>query len=383
MSSKLRASCDACHKAKVKCTAGVIECLRCRMMGKKCQYSPALPRLSQRKRLNSSNGSDSGSSPAADPSVNQDNLTTVLLSAPSHTESLELLTDDIMELIYPSSLDLDLADLQWNNYGSQEDLTNRPLVSEAPNQRCDAVLSPLPIHLSAVSVPSRRDPSVDCDEGCSNPSNDLGSPHPNQRSQRRLQMGAVKGSSNHPISCGKQVGTEHNQNDPEGDHATCLSKLLAAIQNVHMSLTAPIDVVLKVNRDAVTCCLSAMRCSCTRRFNVLIISCGVLELVLNLYQSAVENFCDGGGTGSGGSAVENLHGSTPNPPPVQLKLGGLDIEKEDQEHFVRELVTRAICKIDETVLPAFRSAVGTEAQDLAEALVLHLSRKSKLIVGKY
>lgn len=289
-----------------------------------------------------------------------------------------------MELIYPTSLGLDLADMQWSNYGPQEDLTNRPSVSEAPsNQRCDAVLSPLPSHLSAVSVPSRRDPSVDCDEGSSHLSNDLGSPHANQRSRRRLHMEAVKGSSNHPISCGNQVGTEQNQNDAEGDHATCLSKLLAAIQNVHKSLTAPIDVVLKVNRDAVACCLSAMRCSCTRRFNLLIISCGLLELVLNLYQSAVENFCGDGGSGSGGSVVENLHRSTPKTPPVQLKLGGLDIEKEEQEFFVRGLVTRAICKIDETVLPAFRSAVATEAQDLVEALVLHLSRKSRIIVGKY
>ena len=106
----------------------------------------------------------------------------------------------------------------------------------------------------------------------------------------------------------------------------------------------------------------------------MIISCGLLELVLNSYQSALETSC--------GGAEEHLMSSTPKSRTVEVTLGGYGIEKEDQEFFLQELIIRGVRKIDSSLLPALRPALGLDAQNLHEALVVHLSLKSKAIIGE-
>ena len=51
MTSKLRASCDACHFAKVKCSKLNGGCQRCCSLGEICSYSPAIPRSYKRKSV--------------------------------------------------------------------------------------------------------------------------------------------------------------------------------------------------------------------------------------------------------------------------------------------------------------------------------------------
>lgn len=375
MSSKLRTSCDGCHKAKVKCTAGAVACLRCTMMKKECRYSPALPRVFQKKRVMSSTGSESISSPVVSPSVNHELLRR---STSSQNQSLEPFLDDNLEFIYPNSLHANSTDMQWNSWEAHKNSTNQVSLSGSHSSTFgDTVFSPVPSHLSAASVPSSNNQSPDYNHVPSNSSVDLDSPQPNPKTRCSSWVGSLRDPSNHPVSYVNHARTEQNQQERQQDHeqrCTCLSKLLLAIQGVYKNPTIAIDVALKVNREAVACCWSVIQCSCTSKLGLVIISCGLLELVLNSYQSALETSC--------GGAEEHLTSSTPRSRPVEVTLGGYGIEKEDQEFFLKELIIRGVRKIDSSLLPAFRPALGLEAQNLNEALVVHLSLKSKAIIGE-
>lgn len=348
------------------------------MMGKECQYSPALPRLSQKKRFMSSNGSVSSSSPAAGPSVNPDNRTRLGLSASSQNQSLEPLLDDSLEILYPNSLDVNLLDMQWNSWDAREDPTNQLSLSGSHSSKYgDAIFSPVSSHLSTASVPSTNDQILDYNQDSSSSFVDPDSPQVNPKNRCSSWVGSLTDPSNRLVSYVNHAGTEQNQREPQQSHergCTCLAKLLPAIQSVHKNQTVAIDVALRINREAVACCWSVIQCSCTSKLGFVIISCGLLELVLNSYQSILDSLC--------GGADECLMASTLRPHPVEVTLGGFGIEKEDQQFFLKELIKRGIRKIDSSVLPAFRPILGLEAQELHEALVFHLSRKSKAIIGQ-
>lgn len=380
MSTRLRASCDACHKAKVRCTAGAGDCLRCQTMGKECQYSPALPRLSQKKRVMSSNVSESSSSPVAGPPVSRDNRMLLRLSTSSRNQSFEPTLDDNLDLHYPDFPNFDLTDMQWNSWeGHEDDPTHQMSLSASHSSRYgDTIFSAVPSLLSAASVPTpcSNDQSPDYRDP-SNSSVDLDSPQANPKNRCNSWVGSLKDPSTQVVSHANHAETEHNQQEHQQDHersCTCLSKLLLAIQTVHKNPTVAIDKALRVNREAVACCWSVIECSCMSKLELVIISSGLLALVLNFYQSVLESVC-------GGGADESLMmASTPRPRPVEVTFGGFGIEKEDQKFFLRELITRGVRKIDNHLLPAFRPLLGLEAQNLTDALVSHLSRQSKAII---
>lgn len=376
MSLKLRASCDGCHKAKVKCTAGGAECLRCKTMKKECQYSPALPRMSQKKRMVPSNESESNSPPAACPSVNQDNHTLLWPSTSSQSQSPGPFLSDNVEFLCSNSFNVDLTDTRWSSWEVHENPTNQVSLSDShPSKYGDAVFSPIPSHLSAASVPSSNDQSLDYSQDPSSSSIDLSSPQVDPTNWYSPFVGSLRDPSNHLLRYLDHPKTEQNQHEPQRDGkrgCMCLSKLLLAIQSVHKNPTVAIDVAFRVNREAVDCCWSLIQCSCTNKLGLVIIACGLLELVLNSYRSASKSFCGG----EDGCSVA----STPKFRPVEVTLGGFGIEKEDQQFFLKELVTRSVRKIDSTLLPAFCPCIGLEAQDLHEALTSHLSHKSKEII---
>ena len=68
MPTKLRASCDACHFAKIKCIKTERDCQRCDASGEQCSYSPAQPRI-YHKRKNRSSGSHSSTPTTSGSSV--------------------------------------------------------------------------------------------------------------------------------------------------------------------------------------------------------------------------------------------------------------------------------------------------------------------------
>lgn len=375
MSFKLRASCDGCHKAKVKCTAGVAGCVRCKTMNKDCLYSPALPRMSQKNRMVPSNESESNSPPAASPSVHQGNHTPLRPSTSSQSQSPGPLLSDNMEFLCSDSLNFDLTDMRWSSWEVHGNPTDQ--VSVSGSLPSDAVFSQIPSHLSAASIPSSNDLGPDYSQVPSNSSTDLDSPQVNPTNWCSPLLGSLRDPSTNLVSHVDHPGPDENQQKPQQDHkrgCNCLSKLLLALKIVHKNPTVAVDVAFRANREAVACCWSLINCSCTNKLSLVIIACGLLELVLNSYQSAFESFC--------GGADECSLASTPKSRPVEVTLGGFGIEKEDQRFFLSELVTRGIRKIESTLLPAFYPAIGLEAHDLHEALISHLSQKSKAIIGE-
>lgn len=378
MSLKLRASCDACHKVKVKCTDGIDDCVRCQSMKKECQYSPALLRLFQKRRLKFSNASEFTSSSRISPVVTQINLALLERTTSFLNRSFEPFLDDNLDLHYPASLNEELTDRHWIFWKARKNFTDLFSLSEPHSiRRDDEGFSAIFSTVSTASIPSSDDQNSDYRDFL-NSFIFLDLPQFNSNNQCSSCVGSFGDLSHHLVSFESHSETERTQKELLKNHekfCSCLSNLLLAIQNVHKNSAVTIDVVFKINRKAIASCWSVIECSCISKLILLIIFCELLELVLNSYQMALETFC-------GSGAKEFLMTvSIPQPRPVEITLGGFDIDKDDQRFFLQQLIIRGIRKIDDDLLPAFRFFLGLKTQNLTEVLISHLSCKSKAIMG--
>lgn len=352
--------------------------MRCKMMGKACLRSPALPRMTQKRRINSPHLSESGSSPGTGPFVNQHNPALHRQSTSTPNQAFEPLLVDNVGLPYHDSSTIDLTDSGWTFREDHNDPICRfPSPGSHSTEYGEVGVSMPPSILSTASVPGSSGQSPDYRDTL-NSATDLELPQATRENLCSPWRGSLRNPSNHSVGYVNHAETEQNRPDFLRGHeqkCTCISKLLLSIQTVHGSSAVAIDVTLKMNREAIASCWSVVECSCTEKLNLIIIACGLLELVLNSYQAALDNIC------GNSPDVSLMMASIPQFHSVEITVGDFGIEKEDRKFFLQELIIRGIRKIDDNLLPAIRPILGSEAQNLIEALVSHLSRKSKDIMA--
>ena len=362
--TKVRASCDACHFAKVKCEKLGPSCLRCLKLQGQCSYSPALPRTYQRrgeKRPVDLKGSGTNRSHGADGSqakhsrrpsqslnsasmdhgiqdqytmsetpriddLNQHNDQAISSYAmESDWQNFHTLSDDLSWLTELECHNIDLQALQRTNTGTDsssvalmEDHCNTDVTPFATPDALTSASSTLVTNDTNIEVPSNR------------------------------------------LDYQSSLGGEHKGS------CDCLSDLLGASQIVDRhdtSMRLALDCILCMNRAAVEKCLAGLGCACHEGRNrkaapnkiKCVTSCqlmagGLFDRMIMLYQKAIHDYC--GATESEWNTPTTPSHSEKKAEPLgtrsygpQLRLGEFAIEKSDQVAYTKRIVAMEIDKL--------------------------------------
>lgn len=368
MPPRLRASCDACHSAKIKCIATDTGCQRCdHSVGElACKYSPLMPRIYHKK----SNRGEKSRIPHPEPCSTQAFLRHELDSAAAAPLSI------FDQQLAGIGVNAEASCFFWQNLsqsltrGPQDPNTWPSCIDATSTTTSTPLLTNAPIPATAIStfpmLPTANQPQA----------------------------------SNTPDVL-HNFSADPSMPSPEGVFAgkpcDCFTHLLEAMQcmNAHTISRSPkLDVVLCANRTAAKHCLTSLQCS--HPFNTVshrgisscaTIACGLLDRLLASYQAAVEIFCAGldgerqiGSEENGDESVGEYENdehvrTTAHTTTVQLKIGSFALERSEQVLWAREIVAREAGKIQETL-----KGFEVEGQGARSVLLTHLLERCKIVI---
>lgn len=376
MSTKLRASCDACHHAKIKCIKTEHGCQRCGGSGERCSYSPALPRVYQKRRSRKPvsqetqqllSPSDSRDSPySADPLMSHNTFDKLGTTSASIGPTLDDQAYDITGHgaggtfwpFLPESSNLSGGLSEYEHYTPDlwsNDATPSPLTGSVPT----------PVSLTApasaeLSLPSVLSPST---------------------MQSELSRERETYNLHHGIPSAQSRTRDHTE------PCVCFPRLLAAMQRVsiHANVGSPaLDTVLCANRTASKHCFATLQCSSavasTMNISCTSISCGLLDRILISYQAALHNFC--ACLNDKKEVDSNLYeddeeGGAPEQDTIQLKLGAFAMEKSEQIRCARGIVAREIERVRESL-----KSLRGDNQSIRKILSAHLIEHCTILINE-
>ncbi|KAL3448053.1 hypothetical protein BJX65DRAFT_307338 [Aspergillus insuetus] len=285
----LRASCDNCHQAKVKCVATAAGCQRCVALNTLCVHSPP---------------GRSGRAPAA----NREHIPTPPRSSPSQPQSDHAsMMDFTADSVTMEPVDSMLSD--WFNMSAAATASMSPLYSGSGGQ---AVLLDSSVNHSISSTFSMGTPTPTPAPISDFAPGDL-STHP------QLQNPSSSFSTEHPPA--SLLATQPQQqahllftsppktHPPSNGSGTCncfqtIVRALEKIQTANMRLLS-MDVALSQNKESLIHICNALKCDSphdsTTRLLMLVLLRKNLNLYNLLYHSRLRNRRDRNSRGSRGS----------------------------------------------------------------------------------
>lgn len=374
MPPKLRASCDTCHSAKIKCIKTDTGCQRCDNSAGDlaCKYSPAVPRVYHKKSnpnrleesqiplpITSSESALLHDSYGTQVAFNQD----IYAAAAAPPSTFD-------EQIYGVGANAEPNSFFWQ-YLPQSSIGVPPCPNLWPsNIDSESTTTTTPV-LTNAATPTTAGSTT---------------------------SGSNKANFGHyplaPPSASSQ-GMAFSRAPCE-----CFAHLLEAMQhmNIHTTSRNPkLDAVLSANQTAVKHCLTSLQCSDSQTIShdylnsCATIACGLLDRVLSSYQAALEVFCanlDSEGENRLGEHGEERIGEhenneddeermTARATTVQLRIGSFALERSDQVLWAREIVAREAGKVQETL-----KGFGSEGQGARSVLLNHLSERYKRVISE-
>lgn len=368
MSTKLRASCDTCHRAKLKCVRRGPKCQRCDYSGEQCIYSPALPRVYQRRK-----GRESIFKPVHEsdvPSTGKPSMTEHqydVLSQQINGQS-KLPTEASTTAFSHQGYTVTVAEpkeLFWpwlpGGQAAGNDLAeNHPLGTPA------LTTADTPVAPTTANSPASLLPLVS-PSGSKQP----GPPSP-----------PIPPIIRHP-------NPTHSNGTDDPTLCNCFIRLHSAMQRMisHASMCGPpLDTVLDANRTAARHCIATLECrhglSRSSNIDCISIACGLLDRVLSSYQVALESFSANTGvkepdekdclrySDKDGDAV--IDAGT-----MQLRLGSFAVERSEQIWWAREIVVKEIRKLREVL-----EGYSRKGQDIRSVLLSHLAKRCTQVIDE-
>ena len=374
MPPKLRASCDACHAAKIKCVATDTGCQRCDHSAGElaCKYSPLLPRIYHKK------GHRVEKSRVPHP----DSCSTHALLCHELYPAAAAVAGPLS--IFDQQLDDDIGgDAEANSFFWQ----NLPQsLARGPQ---DAHYWPSSIDATSTTAPT---PLL---TNAPTPATAIAT-FSTLSAADRPQASNVQDVIHDPTA-------DPSIPSPEGVFArkpcNCFTHLLEAMRcmSAHTISRSPkLDLVLCANRTAAKHCLTSLQCS--HPFNTVshrgvsscaTIACGLLDRILASYQAAVEIFCAGldgerqiGSEEHGDERIGDYENEervwTPaHTTTVQLRIGSFALERSEQVLWARAIVAREAGKIQETL-----KGCEVGGQGARSVLLTHLMERCKSVIGE-
>ncbi|KAG4415838.1 hypothetical protein IFR04_011018 [Cadophora malorum] len=330
--SKLRASCDTCFLAKVKCSKARPICSRCLACGADCKYSPSS--RAGKPKSDASHKRQSKEASRQEESANQ----------------------------YPTpSTSIDVE--HTNSYGMEQDWSS---MLGSPDRHS---ISSTTIPIIGEEGRSDRENGANQDlfdpvfSWTSSPRTDLASPyidntqhhHPHhQRSKSLVDPSTVQPSLvswyEQPDYSASAPGpvTGHNvyisNSTLKNPTCNCFNTCLSALQALHNSdaitASSPFDVILTVNQRAVETCSTMLNCPiCTSKsgssLRTMLLGT-ILGRIISIYQDASKNYFALTSSQAGGQLQQ-----------LPLTFGTYRVANEDVRWLQMEIILRDLKKLKE------------------------------------
>ncbi|KAI6296363.1 hypothetical protein MCOR28_006995 [Pyricularia oryzae] len=420
---RLRASCDGCFLAKVKCSKARPICSRCLACGIECRYSPSTragkPKSDHNlnQHQNSSANDISGLSPVGDDKTMMFNthvhgpglyrIDTGWNTPPGVMNGLtpllgvdERAAREAEMMAAASATDIYTASMPWT---PPNDLNPTTHFGDTP-----AMVAPIPQSHHArsqsfdITMPTNMSQWTDHQSthdmfGYSQthiptPSSMANYfPSPSSTPTLRPQVRAKAASTN-------SINTSGNGATPCGCFTGCLQSL-QALHNASSPSSPPFDVVLALNRKAVDACATILACTnCMSRsgtHTAAMLIATVMGKITAGYKSAAQNYFDsssptnimattGGGGSNGTSAstspvalsINSMSGNLGNLGGcLGVSLGAYQVNAEDGRWLELEILARELRKLEE-VYARFRdiSTDLSEDPEVSRVMISYLGQ---------
>ncbi|MCJ1407781.1 hypothetical protein MMC19_001852 [Ptychographa xylographoides] len=334
MSQKLRASCNACNVAKVRCTKSRPTCSRCAKHGDECVYSVSL-RAGKRPAHGHEARFRKFTQPLIGPPSNdarfsennrnytepQESDRRQQLQSPMHSPTADLPTDWTLE---PSTT-VDLMPLDSDMFLNMVDYDLPSLLNVRSLFDAADCSPPSAFPQKASDLDSLRQ------SWYQHLSGSIGGPTYMSHEQQSSSAVSTSPSCPTPTTPGQLPS-----NRPWASNCGCYKTILQTLSSLHIFSSFPnvtFDVALARNKEAVTLCLTALRCTCSADASFGLLFVSLIARILFIYQ----NSC---------TAWSNIATATTT---TRLTLGVYNLDREDEERIKMELVRMELGKVEALV----------------------------------
>ncbi|KAK0118497.1 hypothetical protein ONS95_007388 [Cadophora gregata] len=361
--SKLRASCDTCFLAKVKCSKARPICSRCLVCGADCKYSP-----SSRAGKPKSDGSH-------------------------RRQSKDVSKQEESAIQYPTpSMSIDVE--QANSYGMDQEWSS---IMGSPDTSMHHRQS---MSSSAVPVPGDEggsDPESGANQDVfdpvfswtNSPGTDMASPYLDSNTQHQhiyhqQSKSLVNPSTAQPLLVswydqpdystsasgpvtGHSMYISHNSALPRNPTCNCFNTCLSALQALHnsdaLTPSSPFDIILTINQRAVETCSTMLNCPiCTSKsgssLRTMLLGT-ILGRIISIYQDASKNYF---ALTSSSSSSQNGGQQLPQPP-LPLTFGTYRVANEDVRWLQMEIILRDLKKLQELFAKFQETSLMSESEE--------------------
>ena len=334
MAPKLRASCDTCNQAKVKCTKTRPTCSRCQKYGEECVYSVSL-RAGKRPayRTVAENNKNLSMNSSAD-SLHEWNTH-------SRSPSLTIPFDDQPYPFFSydtiSPVDTLASTSPTSNHTSQQHQQQSP--QEMKRQMHQQLSEMSGMAFSAASSPYSNTPMNDFP---------LDTSYPMMPTPSRTPFSG----SPTPCQCFKSI-----------------ILTLQTLQNLCESPYTAFDLALACNKEAMTLCTNALQsnCTCFSEINSVMMLVLLMSKVVTVYQLCCSTWCFN-------------PSAEPESSPLRVTLGVYQMDKEDEGRFKVEIVRTELLKVQSLIMrlqeATFPTQVETESRAY-DAMIEDLCAKAQ------
>ncbi|MCJ1453998.1 hypothetical protein MMC28_004348 [Mycoblastus sanguinarius] len=354
---KLRASCDGCYLAKVKCTKEPPTCGRCSSHGISCQYSPS-QRVGKPRRL---------------PSDGQ------LLDAFSHSHDSASVGDRTSNS--PSNVSTNAQLFDWNfdpagttsdaraaidmDMGQEITLAWQQTLSSSENDR------------AGFPDDSRRTSSFPTPSTSTQPStNEVQPPHwasqpPSVFADDFTSLQRVLPPLTDTPSMPNQMPTPDATTPPSCTCSATTFEILRTLHDRSSNPSTPFDTVLATNKGIVSRISNILNCTCTHDPTSIITLAASITKMLSWYQ----NICRMPSTQPDTSSSTH---------PTPIILGSYRLEGEDEDAVKMQVVLNELRKVDTLMArfgERFREMRAKQESAFYGDLISFLRKKLREVVG--
>ncbi|KAI2470913.1 hypothetical protein F4781DRAFT_154445 [Annulohypoxylon bovei var. microspora] len=381
---RLRASCDGCFLAKVKCSKARPICSRCLACGIECRYSPS-------SRAGKPKSEHSGSTHANTPQdmqqmhhgmIEDKNITysTAHQTPPEHRFSFETgwttpptSIDGGLSRNPSISTGLSLLGVEERAMGEHDPMSAPPEMYSStmpwtpPTDLSCATFGDIPVTTGPMHGAQMRSQSFDLSMSAPIAWND---PIAHDMIAYSQVPTPTSMSSNYfpsPTTTPtmRPAGPRHRSSSStiNGGSCTCFTACLQSLQALHNAsypASPPFDFVLSLNRKAVEGCAAMLSCNkCMSRsgtHTATMLLATVIGKITSFYNTASHSYFEHGGMGM-----------APNNPGINVgvSLGAYQLNGEDGKWLELEILARELRKLEE-VYSRFREVVCTDFSDVPD-----------------
>ena len=389
---RLRASCDGCFLAKVKCSKARPICSRCLACGIECRYSPSSRAGKPKPDAHGAGHGISGQDMNEMHGMGDDK--TMMYSPPPAQATDQMFRVDTGWATPPTSVDGGMSRNPSISTGlALMGMDERPMNEHDMTAAPDMYASTMPwtpptdlscapygdvavsaAHMSNGHVRSHSfDMSISTPMGWTDPSN------PEMMAYSQMPTPASMASNYFPSPTAtpnmRPSNTRHKSSPSTGNggSCTCFTACLQSLQALHnaSSPAAPaFDLVLSLNRKAMEGCAAMLGCSrCMSRsgtHTAAMLLATVLGKITSFYKNASHSYFEHGGVGLPPAGPAGALG---------VSFGVYQLQGEDGRWLEMEILARELRKLEE-VYARFREVCSELSEDpeVSRAMVGYLGQ---------